>query len=70
MLVLRLAKRRGYPAETLTLLPAKCHCESPATERDNNGEREIGIVYEEINQLTKFNASGFESRKTNREIIE
>lgn len=41
MLVLLFAKRLGYPAETLTLRPAKCHCESPATKRDNNGEHEL-----------------------------
>lgn len=47
MLVLQSTKRRGYPAETLTLRPAKCQCES-ATEHGDNGEREIGIARGEM----------------------
>lgn len=43
MLVLQFAKRRGYPAETLTLRPTKCHCESPAAEHDNNAECERSV---------------------------
>lgn len=59
MLVLQFAKRRGYPAETLTLRPAKCHCES-ATEK-----REIDIAYGENGLVDKIQR-GFKSEKKKR----